>query len=202
MARRKALSEQDFKGCSFANEDELKATTMSVEIESPRIDESIRDKSCIVFFPRGISENRLNRVLVEEIMRNEWKDLFDHVISFGNIDFSRKWIFHFDSTDNNNKAVAKEIFINGNRIKAIHATKKFNILKIDYVPLWINLHDLGQKIQNIPGVTGQLVDSRWGRGDKVGKDSTQVITKIQIKILVHHNTFISTMTITVEFSFT
>ena len=177
MARRKALNEQDFHGCTYVNEDDLKASTMSIQIDSPQINHSIRDKSCIVFFPRGITESRLNRNLVEELMSREWGDLFNHVLSFGNIDFSRKWIFHFDNNSNNDRAVAKEIFINGTRVKTIHATRKFNILKIDYVPLWIDLDDLGHKLTKVKGISGQHVDSRWGRGDKVTKDSTQVIMR-------------------------
>ena len=110
-------------------------------------------------------------------MRQQWGELFDHVISFGNIDFSRRWTFCFDNSHNNDLAVAKEIYINDIRVKAVHATKKFNILKIDWVPLWTNLDDLANIIKNVEGVNGQFVDSRWGRGDKISKDSTQVILR-------------------------
>ena len=34
---------------NFANENDFKAQTMSVEIKTPKIKENIRDKSCIFF---------------------------------------------------------------------------------------------------------------------------------------------------------
>ena len=177
MARRNPITESDFRTHSFVSEDDLKASTMSVKIKCPKIETSVRERSCIVSFPRGTSENRLNRVIVENIMRNEWGVLFYHVVSFGNIDFSRKWIFHFDSDQNNDIAVAKEMFINVLKVKTTHATKRMINLKIDWVPLWVNLDDLAKIIQDINGVTGQFIDIRWSRGDKVSKDSRQVILR-------------------------
>ena len=115
----------------FVNEDELKAETMSIQIRSPKVDTSIRDKSCIIVFPRNLSESKLTRISIEKIMRDQWGELFDNITTFGNIDFSRKWIFSFDTVENNEKAVAKVIFVNNLRINAYHATKKFNIIKID-----------------------------------------------------------------------
>ena len=184
------------------NEDEFKASTMSVEIQCPKINTNIRDKSCIVVFPRGTSDNRLNRTIVEEIMRNEWKDLFNHVLSFGNMDFSRKWIFHFDTMQNNDRAVAKEIYINNLRVKTVHATKRFNILKIDWVPFWTNLDDLAKIVTNIDGISGQFIDIWSGRGDKILKDSTQVILRfyeVPNVDLSHHNIYTIMMIITAEF---
>ena len=120
---------------TFTSEDELKAAMMSVEIATPKENENVRDRSCIVSFPRGASDMWLNRQIVKDILAREWGTLFKNVISFGNIDFSRKWVFFFDTMENNDKAVAKEIFINGIRVKTEHATRKFKILKIDWVPL-------------------------------------------------------------------
>ena len=102
---------------SFVNEDELKAAMMSVEISAPKENDNVRDRSCIVSFPRGTSNVRLNRQIVKEILTREWGTLFDNVISFGNIDFSRKWVFYFNTIENNDRAVAKEIFLNGTRVK-------------------------------------------------------------------------------------
>ena len=96
----------------FINEDEFKAEKLSVKIRPLKINTNIRDQSCIVTFPRGSYENRLTRSSVEEIMKIQWGDLYAHVIHFGNIDFSRKWIFHFDTQENCEIAVAKELFIN------------------------------------------------------------------------------------------
>ena len=162
---------------TFYSEDEMKAATMSIKIKAPKINSNVRDLSCIVTFPRGTSDNRLTRPSVEVIMKREWSELFDHVISFGNIDFSRKWVFKFDTIQNVEKAVAKELFINGNRVKTDHATRKFNILKVDWVPIWTDLDDLAEIIKNINGTSGQFVDIRWGRGDKITKDSTQAILR-------------------------
>ena len=169
MARRSEMTEENFKMNTFINEDEMKASTMSVEIKAPKINTGVRDQSCIVIFPKGSCEGRLNRSMVEIIMKREWGDLFEHVISFGNIYFSR-WIFCFDNINNNDLAVSKEIFINGNRIKTSHATKKFNILKVDWIPIWTDLDDLAEIIRNVKGVSGKFVDIRWGRGDKISKD--------------------------------
>ena len=162
---------------TYANEDEMKAQRMSVQIKAPKINSNIRDKSCIVTFPRDTSENKLTRAVVETVMKREWGELFNNVRSYGNIDFSRRWIFHFDTEKNNEEAVQKEIFINGSRVKTEHATRKFNMLKIDWVPLWTNLEDLAQIFKGINGVSGQFVDIRWGRGDKISKDSTQAILR-------------------------
>ena len=63
-------------------------------------------------FPNGCSEGRLTHSVVENIMRREWGDLFEHVVSYGNIDFSRRWLFYFNSEKSNDMAVSKEIFIN------------------------------------------------------------------------------------------
>ena len=157
------------------NEDEWKAANASVQIRAPKINSSIRDRSCIVTFPKGTSDQRLTRSLVEEIMKREWGVLFSHVLSFGNIDFSRQWVFHFDTLENNDRAVSKEIFINNQRIKTIHATRKFNQLKIDWIPLWKNLDDLKEILKEVEGINGKFVDARWARGDKVALDSTQAI---------------------------
>ena len=43
--------------------------------------------------------------------------------------------------------------------------------------MWTNLDDLAEIVSKIDGVSGQLVDSRWGRGDKINKDSTQAILR-------------------------
>ena len=40
----------------YETEDEFKACNISVEVRSPKINENIRDKSCIVIFPRGMSD--------------------------------------------------------------------------------------------------------------------------------------------------
>ena len=117
---------------NFLNENDFKAQTMSVEIKTPKIKENIRDKSCIIFFPK--MNIRLNRIEVANIMKDKWGELFDHVVHFGNVDFSKKWIFCFDSHENNERAIEKQIYINDSRIMAYHATKKFNTLKIDWVP--------------------------------------------------------------------
>ena len=176
MARRNPITENDFKMKSFVSEDDLKTELFSVEIQTPKINSNVRDRSCIVTFPR-IENTRLNRATVENIMKEQWGDLFNNVISYGNIDFSRRWVFNFDTLENNDRAVAKEVFINGSRIKTTHATRKFNILKIDWVPLWTNLDDLSEIIKKVGGVTGKFVDSRWGRGDRISKDSTQAILR-------------------------
>ena len=102
-----------------------------MEVRTPKIKENIRDKSCIVIFPKNTNQTRLNRVAVSELMKQKWGELFEHVVHFGNVDFSRKWIFSFDTHENNERAITKEIFINEQRIKAFHATKKYNHLKID-----------------------------------------------------------------------
>ena len=153
MARRNPITENDFKMKSFVSEDDLKTELFSVEIQTPKINSNVRDRSCIVTFPR-IENTRLNRATVENIMKEQWGDLFNNVISYGNIDFSRRWVFNFDTLENNDRAVAKEVFINGSRIKTNHATRKFNILKIDWVPLWTNLDDLSEIIKKVGGVTG------------------------------------------------
>ena len=171
------LQERESFETYFANEDDLKMKLMSVNIDTPKINPCIRDKSCIITFPKGSSENRLNRKVVEDIMRREWGDLFDHVRSYGNVDFSQKWVFCFDTVENNDLAFAKEVFINNKRVNASHATRKFHILKVDWVSVWTELDDLAQIITKVPGVTGKYVDSRWGRGDLVNKDSTQVILR-------------------------
>ena len=74
----------------------------------------------------------------------------------------------------------KEIFINGKRVKVFHATKQFNELKVDYIPMWTCLDDLAKIIQEVDGVTGEYVDCRWARGDKVNKDSTQAILRFYV----------------------
>ena len=84
------LQERESFETYFANEDDLKMKLMSVNIDTPKINPCMRDKSCMIIFPKGSSENRLNRKVVEDIMRREWGDLFDHVRSYGNVDFSRK----------------------------------------------------------------------------------------------------------------
>ena len=155
MARRNDMKENNFNVNSFITEDEMKAAKFSVEIEAPTIKNNIRDRSCIVQFPKGSSEFRLNRSIVETIMRREWGTLFEHVISFGNVDFSRRWVFAFDNLDNNDLAVAKEIYINNSRVKTTHATRKFNILKIDWVPLWTNLDNLAKIIKKVKGISVQ-----------------------------------------------
>ena len=142
----------------FINEDEFKAEKLSVKIRPLKINSNIRDQSCIVTFPRGSYENRLTRSSVEEIMKIQWGDLYAHVKHFGNIDFSRKWIFHFDTQENCEIAVAKELFINKLRIKPTHATKKFNTLKIDRVPLYVDLNDLAAVLLGVPGISGKFVD--------------------------------------------
>ena len=80
MARHKFAKGEDFQVNSFLTEDEMKATNFSVKIEAPTIDTSIRDRSCIVQFPKGTSDARLNRGIVETIMRREWGELFNHVV--------------------------------------------------------------------------------------------------------------------------
>ena len=82
----------------YETEDEFKACNISVEVRSPKINVNIRDKSCIVIFPRGMSDERLTRHSVEQLMISQWGELYEHVIQFGNIDFSRKWIFTFDNS--------------------------------------------------------------------------------------------------------
>ena len=131
----------------------------------------------MVTFPINASDGRLNRQIVKNILEKEWGQLFNHVISFGNIDFSRRWVFFFDMLENNDMAVAKEIFINGSRIKTVHAKQKFNVLKIDWVPVWMKLDKLADKIKMIPGVSGRFVDIRRARGDRIDSDSTQVIAR-------------------------
>ena len=163
---------------NFLNENDFKAQTMSVEIKTPKIKENIRDKSCIIFFPK--MNIRLNRIEVANIMKDKWGELFDHVVHFGNVDFSKKWIFCFDSHENNERAIEKQIYINDSRIMAYHATKKFNTLKIDWVPPYTDLLDLSAVIREVKGITGTFVDARWGRGDKLDKDSTQVIMRFYV----------------------
>ena len=90
MARRNPITDNDFNIHSFANEDDWKCSNLSEEIEAPVINSNIRDKSWVVQFPKNSFENRINRGVVEKIMRAEWGTLFNKVISFGNIDFSRK----------------------------------------------------------------------------------------------------------------
>ena len=164
----------------YASEEDFRAANFSTEIRAPQINKSIRDRSCIVNFPRGVSENRLTRAHVEELMTEQWGDLFSHVIQFGTVDFAKKWIFSFESEFYNNQAVRKEIFINGKRVKVFHATKQFNELKVDYIPMWTCLDDLAKIIQEVDGVTGEYVDCRWARGDKVNKDSTQAILRFYV----------------------
>ena len=161
MASGSVITDKNFNITTFVSEDDMKEKCMSINIQAPKINPSIRDRSCIVIFPKCSSENRLNRAVVEDIMKGEWGDLFDHVISYGNIDFSRKWLFCFDSEENNDIAVAKEIFIKGKRVNASHATRKFNFLKVDWVPIWTQLDDLAQIIKNVPGVSGNFDDIRW-----------------------------------------
>ena len=113
----------------FVNEYELKAEKMSVELKAPKINASIRDTSLIVIFAKTAFKERLTRSKVEEIMIEKWgNELYSHVIHFGNVDFSRRWLFHLDSHESNDRAVAKEIFHEGKRIKAFHATK--NLMKL------------------------------------------------------------------------
>ena len=184
----------------FASELEFKKHTMSIEIQAPKINENIRDKSCIIIFPRV--NYRLNRTVVTEIMTAKWGELFKHVVHFGNVDFSKKWIFCFDSHENNERAVAKDIFIEGNKIKAFHATKKFNILKLDWVPPYTDLNDLAAVIREVQGVTGNFVDARWGRGDKVETDSTQVIMRFYVDPISDFNPlsmFITQMSMGTQF---
>ena len=162
----------------FVNEYELKAEKMSVELKAPKINASIRDTSLILIFPKTAFKERLTRSKVEEIMIEKWgHELYSHVIHFGNVDFSRRWCFHLDSHEANDRAVAKEIFHEGKRIKAFHATKKFNEIKVDWVPVWVDLDDLAALICGVNGITGKFVDIRWARGDKVNKDSTQVVLR-------------------------
>ena len=177
MATRADSYLDNLKQNKYNNEDHFKATHLSVEVRSPKINSSIRDRSCIVVFPRGDNPSRLNRGSVEEVMMREWGELYKHVVHFGNIDFSRKWVFTFDTTYYNDLAVSKEIFINKMRIKTVHATRKFNELKVDWVPTFTNLDDLAEVICELEGVTGKFVDIRWARGDKINKDSTQVILR-------------------------
>ena len=70
MARSKFGKGEDFVINSFLTEDEMKATNFSVKIEAPTINTSIRDRSCIVQFSKGTSDSRLNRGIVENIMRH------------------------------------------------------------------------------------------------------------------------------------
>ena len=161
----------------YVSEDDWKSHNVSTLIKAPKINTSIRDKSCIVQFPKNSFENRLTRAVVEETMRKQWGTLFDNVLSFGNIDFSRKWVFSFNSIENNELAIAKEIFINEKRVKTEHATRKFNTLKIDWVPLWTSIDDLAEVIKGVSGVSGRYVDGRWGRGDNINKDSTRVLLR-------------------------
>ena len=77
----------------YASEEDFRAAKFSKEIRAPKINNSIRNRSCIVIFPRGISESRLTRVSVEEMMSEQWGDLYSHVVKFGTINFARKWIF-------------------------------------------------------------------------------------------------------------
>ena len=170
------INREMFKADRFVNEYELKAEKMSVELKAPKINTSIRDTSLIVIFPKN--KERLTRSKVEEIMSERWgPELYSHVIHFGNIDFSRRWLFHLDSHESNDLAVAKEIFYEGKGIKAFHATKKFNEIKVDWVPIWVDLNDLASLICGVSGVTGQFIDIRWARGDHVEKDSTQVVLR-------------------------
>ena len=165
MARGNSMNEMNFQLSRFSSEDEFKAKTMSYHIRAPKVNTSIRDKSCIISFPRGTHENKLTRLSVREIMIKYWgANLFDHVKAFGNIDFSRKWIFTFDTEENNDLAVSKDIFINGIRVKLNHATKKFNVIKIDWVPTFLELEDLIEIINGVDGISGKLVDARWARG--------------------------------------
>ena len=171
--------ENKFDMSCFTSEDELKAHMYSVKIESPKINESVRDQSVVITFPRGSYSERLTRGVLEKIMKEKWGDeLFDHVVHFGNVDFSRRWIFHFDSQAATDKAVSTEIFLNNYRIIATHATKKFNIIKIDWVPVYVQLQDLANLICKVKGVTGKFVDIRWARGDHIQKDSTQAIMRL------------------------
>ena len=175
MARNLSYNQNNFKINQFVSEEDFKAERLSCEIPSPKINNSIRDRSCLITFPMGVSENKITRVVVEEMMSEKWGDLYKHVVNLGNVDFNRKWIFTFDSEANCDLAVQKTIFINEKRVKAIHATKKFNSLKISYIPLWVCLDDLAEIIKSVPGISGRFVDSRWARGDNVNKDSSQAI---------------------------
>ena len=172
------INEQNLEISRFASEAEFKMQHMSIEIKAPKINENIRDKSCVIIFPRV--NYRINRTVVTQIMKEKWGELFNHVVHFGNVDFSKKWIFCFDTHENNERAIAKDIFIDSNRIKAFHATKKFNILKLDWVPPYTDLNDLSAVIRDVNGITGSFVDARWGRGDKVETDSTQVIMRFYV----------------------
>ena len=78
---------------------------------------------------------------------------------------------------NNDLAVSKKIFINEKRINTIHATKRFNTIKIDWVPQWMSHDEIKNMICGLKGVTGRFVDIRNGRGDKVEKDSCQIIIR-------------------------
>ena len=60
----------------YASEEDFRAANFSTETRAPQINKSIRDRSCIVNFPRGVSENRLTRAHVEELMTEQWGDLF------------------------------------------------------------------------------------------------------------------------------
>ena len=133
----------------YASEEDYRAEKLSIPVRAPKVNKSIRDKSCIIIFPKGISQNRLTRASVEEMMSEQWGDLYKHVINFGTINFARKWIFSFDTEENNNEAVKRDIFINRKKVKAFHATKKFNELKVDYIPLWTCLDDLAQIIKTV-----------------------------------------------------
>ena len=160
---------------------EASQVSLSVLVEAPGIDTDIRDKSCIVQFPRNSYEGKMNRSIVQEIMRKEWGQLCNNVIQFGNIDFSRKWIFQFDTLENNEFAVAKDIFLNGFKIKTTHATKKFNNLKVDWVPGWTNLELLGNVLKKVKGISGRLCNIRWLRD----------FTKMLMTILNLHNIHIT-----------
>ena len=201
MARRNPITENDFKMKSFVSEDDLKTELFSVEIQTPKINSNVRDRSCIVTFPR-IENTRLTRATVENIMKEQWGDLFNNVISYGNIDFSRRWVFNFDTLENNDRAVAKEVFINGSRIKTTHATRKFNILKIDWVPLWTNLDDLSEIIKKVGGSQGNSLIVDGGEVIEFPRTLPRqyyVFIKTQLRILIHPNMYIFMMSMVPKF---
>ena len=177
MARGNSMRAMNFELNRFANEDELKAVTMAVTVRSPKVNHSVRDKSCIMTFPCGTHESKLTRLSVQDIMKSQWGDLYNHVTAFGNIDFSRKWVFSFDTEENNDKAVSKVISINGIMIKVEYATKKFNTVKIDWYPTFLSVEDLADIVCGLEGVTGKFFDAHRGKGDGVSVESSQVIMR-------------------------
>ena len=66
MATRADSYLDNLKQNKYNNEDHFKATHLSVEVRPPKINSSIRDRSCIVVFPRGDNPSRLNRGSVDE----------------------------------------------------------------------------------------------------------------------------------------